>query len=84
MNTIVNEYNTRFEQAKTIEDKKAIANEFRKFYESLEPEAKIVARKAMQPLLDDLKNSFNDLDNRLNKIAVKPSPKKLKQYRKVA
>jgi len=59
----VNTYFERFENAKTIFDKHNVANEFRTYYEGLNATDKVNARTAMQPLLDKIKESFQELDN---------------------
>lgn len=56
-------YFERFENARTIFEKHNVANEFRIYYDGLNDADRINARTAMQPLLDKIKESFQELDN---------------------
>ena len=62
MEKTVNDFYERFNNAETIDAKKQIAAEFRAFYEGLNVENKAIARKAMQPMIDEIKADFNTFD----------------------
>ncbi len=65
METTVNNFYERYNATNGNQEKQQIASEFRAWFEALQPTDRVLARAAMQPLLDAIKNSFDVLDNKI-------------------
>ncbi len=67
METNVNRFYELYSVTYDKQEKQQIATEFRAWFEALLPTDRVLAREAMQPLLDAIKNSFEALDNKARK-----------------